>query len=41
MSTAINGPAAGVGLIMSLYCDMRVASEDAVFSTAFQKRTHC
>lgn len=35
---AINGPAAGVGLIMSLYCDMRVASEDAVFSTAFSKR---
>ena len=25
-------------LIMSLYCDMRVASEDAVFSTAFSKR---
>ena len=35
---AINGPAAGVGLIMSLYCDMRVASENAVFSTAFSKR---
>lgn len=35
---AINGPAAGVGLIMSLYCDLRIASEDAVFSTAFSKR---
>ena len=35
---AINGPAAGVGLIMSLYCDMRLASDKAVFSTAFSKR---
>ncbi|MBV40044.1 MAG: enoyl-CoA hydratase [Rhodospirillaceae bacterium] len=35
---AINGPAAGLGLIMSLYCDVRFASEAAVFSTAFSRR---
>lgn len=35
---AINGPAAGLGLIMALYCDMRFASEAAVFSTAFARR---
>ena len=35
---AINGPAAGLGLIMSLYCDLRFASEKARFSTAFSRR---
>ncbi len=35
---AINGPVAGLGLIMSLYCDIRLASELAVFSTAFARR---
>lgn len=35
---AINGPAAGLGMVMSLYCDMRFASRDAVFMTAFAKR---
>ena len=35
---AINGPAAGLGLIMSLYCDVRFASDAAVFSTAFSRR---
>ena len=35
---AINGPAAGLGLIMSLYCDVRFASDSAVFSTAFSRR---
>jgi len=35
---AINGPAAGLGLIMSLYCDMRIASDAAVFTTSFSKR---
>ena len=35
---AINGPVAGVGLIMSLYCDVRFASDAAVFSTAFSRR---
>ena len=35
---AINGPAAGVGFIMALYCDIRFAKEGAVFSSAFSKR---
>lgn len=35
---AINGAAAGLGLIMALYSDIRFASETAVFSTAFAKR---
>jgi len=35
---AINGPAAGLGLIMALYCDMRFASDAAVFTTAFSRR---
>ena len=35
---AINGPAAGLGLILSMWCDMRFASKSAVFSTAFSKR---
>lgn len=35
---AINGPAAGLGLIMALYCDMRFASDAAVFSTSFARR---
>ena len=35
---AVNGPAAGLGMIMSLYCDVRFASDAAVFSTAFARR---
>ena len=35
---AINGPAAGLGLIMTLYCDIRFASEKAKFTTAFARR---
>ncbi len=35
---AINGPCAGLGLIMALYCDLRLAGEDAVFTTAFSRR---
>lgn len=35
---AINGPAAGLGLIMSLYCDLRFASDTAMFTTAFSRR---
>lgn len=35
---AINGPAAGLGLIIALYCDIRFASEKARFSTAFSRR---
>jgi enoyl-CoA hydratase/carnithine racemase len=35
---AINGPAAGLGLILALYCDIRIASETAKFTTAFSRR---
>ena len=35
---AINGPAAGLGLILTLYCDLRFASERARFSTVFSRR---
>jgi enoyl-CoA hydratase/carnithine racemase len=35
---AINGPAAGLGMVISLYCDMRFASREAIFMTAFAKR---
>ena len=35
---AVNGAAAGLGLVMSLYCDVRFASESSVFATAFAKR---
>lgn len=35
---ALNGPAAGVGLIVALYADLRFASEVAVFTTAFSRR---
>lgn len=35
---AVNGPAAGLGMVMSLYCDVRLASADAFFTTAFAKR---
>lgn len=35
---AINGATAGLGLIFALYCDMRFASDKAIFSTAFAKR---
>ena len=35
---AINGPCAGRGLVMSLFCDIRFASDKAVFTTAFARR---
>jgi len=35
---AINGPCAGLGMVMALYCDMRFASDSAMFTTAFSKR---
>lgn len=35
---AVNGPAAGLGMVMSLYCDVRLASDAAFFTTAFSRR---
>ena len=35
---AINGPCAGLGLVLSLYADMRFASDTAVFATSFARR---
>ena len=35
---AVNGPAAGLGLIFALYADYRIASDDAMFTTAFARR---
>lgn len=34
----INGAAAGLGLIISLYCDIRFAADNAKFTTAFSRR---
>jgi enoyl-CoA hydratase/carnithine racemase len=36
--SAINGAAAGLGLVFALYSDIRFASNKALFSTAFSKR---
>lgn len=35
---AINGPCAGIGLVFTLYCDMRFAGSEAVFTTSFAQR---
>ncbi|MEM7018489.1 MAG: enoyl-CoA hydratase-related protein, partial [Pseudomonadota bacterium] len=35
---AVNGPCAGLGMVMALFCDMRIAGEKAAFTTAFAKR---
>lgn len=34
----INGAAAGLGLLYALFCDVRFASEEAIFSTSFARR---
>ncbi|MET7398817.1 enoyl-CoA hydratase-related protein [Dactylosporangium sp. NPDC005572] len=35
---AINGPAAGLGLVEALYCDLRFATPDAKLTTSFAQR---
>jgi len=35
---AVNGPAVGLGFILTLYCDIRFAAAGARFGTAFAKR---
>ena len=35
---ALNGATAGLGLVVSLYCDLRIASDAAVFTTSFARR---
>jgi len=35
---AINGPCAGIGLVFTLYCDLRFAASDAKFTTSFASR---
>ena len=35
---AINGPAVGLGLVIATFCDLRFASEEAKFGTAFARR---
>jgi enoyl-CoA hydratase/carnithine racemase len=35
---AINGPCAGLGLVVALYCDLRFAADSAIFTTAFARR---
>jgi len=35
---AINGPAAGMGLCISLFCDLRFCADSAIFVSAFSRR---
>ena len=35
---ALNGPTVGLGFVISLYCDLRFASDQSKFSTAFSRR---
>jgi enoyl-CoA hydratase/carnithine racemase len=35
---AVNGPAVGLGFILTVYCDLRFGSESARFGTAFARR---
>lgn len=35
---AVNGPCAGLGLVIALYCDMRFAAQTAMFTSAFAAR---
>jgi enoyl-CoA hydratase/carnithine racemase len=33
----LNGPTAGLGLVHALYCDLRIAADDVVITTAFSR----
>ena len=35
---AINGACAGLGLVLALYCDVRFAAQEAMFTTSFARR---
>jgi enoyl-CoA hydratase/carnithine racemase len=35
---AVNGPCAGLGFVLALYCDLRFARPEAQFTTAFSRR---
>ena len=35
---ALNGPVAGLGFVIALYCDIRLASSEVTFTTAFARR---
>ncbi len=35
---AVNGPCAGMGFSLALFCDLRFAAEEAVFITAYAQR---
>ncbi|MGH7315151.1 MAG: enoyl-CoA hydratase-related protein, partial [Candidatus Rokuibacteriota bacterium] len=35
---ALNRATAGLGLVVSLYCDLRIAADTAIFTTAFSRR---
>ncbi|HZB91452.1 MAG TPA: enoyl-CoA hydratase [Stellaceae bacterium] len=35
---AVNGPAAGLGLVFACYCDLRFAGSEAIFTTSFARR---
>src|SRR5260370_7020526 len=34
----LNGPPAGIGLVHALYCDLRFATDNTVFTTSFARR---
>ncbi len=38
---AVRGPAAGTGLVLAAACDLRIASDTAVFKTAFASAGRC